>query len=199
MDAIRPNSIQENGLERQRGFVGIASQLIRYDEAYKNVFANLLGRVIIAEDMDSAIAIARAYRHRYRIVTLDGQVLNAGGSMTGGSVSRSAGILSRSNELERLPKADRRYSDPAGRGQKRSCRSPSGRNSKPPIELEKAQNEKHELDSAVLRLEGEAGQYEILISGLERAMAGCQEGAENTVPAPEKDRGGYRSRPGPDH
>ena len=52
--------------------------------------------------MDAAIAMARKYRYRFKIVTLDGQVLNPGGSMTGGSVSRSAGILSRANELERL-------------------------------------------------------------------------------------------------
>ena len=52
--------------------------------------------------MDAAIAAARRYGYRFRIVTLDGQVLNPGGSMTGGSVSRSAGILSRANELERL-------------------------------------------------------------------------------------------------
>ena len=174
MDAIRPNSIQENGLERQRGFVGIASQLIRYDEAYKNVFANLLGRVIIAEDMDSAIAIARAYRHRYRIVTLDGQVLNAGGSMTGGSVSRSAGILSRSNELERLQKQIGGIQTQLGAAKKEAAEA-QREEQQAAYELEKAQNEKHELDSAVLRLEGEAGQYEILISGLERAMAGYQE------------------------
>ena len=174
MDAIRPNSIQENGLERQRGFVGIASQLIRYDEAYKNVFANLLGRVIIAENMDSAIAIARAYRHRYRIVTLDGQVLNAGGSMTGGSVSRSAGILSRSNELERLQKQIGGIQTQLGAAKKEAAEA-QREEQQAAYELEKAQNEKHELDSAVLRLEGEAGQYEILISGLERAMAGYQE------------------------
>lgn len=52
--------------------------------------------------MDAAIAMARKYHYRFRIVTLDGQVLNPGGSMTGGSASRSAGILSRANELERL-------------------------------------------------------------------------------------------------
>ena len=65
-------------------------------------FSNLLGRVAVMEDLDAAIAVARKYGYRFRIVTLDGQVLNPGGSMTGGSASRSAGILSRANELERL-------------------------------------------------------------------------------------------------
>ena len=174
MDAIRPNSIQENGLERQRGFVGIASQLIRYDAQYKNVFANLLGRVIIAEDMDSAIAIARAYRHRYRIVTLDGQVLNAGGSMTGGSVSRSAGILSRGNELERLQGQIGGVQSQLSQA-RRDAAEAQREEQKAAYELEVAQNQKHDLDAAVLRLEGEAGQYDILLDGLRRGMESSRE------------------------
>ena len=174
MDAIRPNAIQENGLERQRGFVGIASQLIRYDPQYKNVFANLLGRVIIAEDMDSAIAIARAYRHRYRIVTLDGQVLNAGGSMTGGSVSRSAGILSRGNELERLQGQIGGVQSQLSQA-KRDAAEAQREEQKAAYELEVAQNQKHDLDAAVLRLEGEAGQYNILLDGLRRGLESSRE------------------------
>jgi chromosome segregation protein len=65
---------------------------------------NLLGRTVIAERLDDAIAISRRYRGAFRIVTLDGQVMNAGGSMTGGSVSKNAGVLSRANEIERLTK-----------------------------------------------------------------------------------------------
>ena len=61
-----------------------------------------MGRTAVAEDIDSAIAIAKKYSYRFRIVTLDGQVINAGGSMTGGSRVQNAGILSRGNEIERL-------------------------------------------------------------------------------------------------
>ncbi|MFQ9472636.1 MAG: hypothetical protein ACLR0P_05415 [Oscillospiraceae bacterium] len=75
---------------------------LSFDPEYRTVFSNLLGRVAVMEDLDAAIAAARRYGYRFRIVTLDGQVLNPGGSMTGGSASRSAGILSRANELERL-------------------------------------------------------------------------------------------------
>ncbi len=102
VSSIRPGHLKEAGVEREKGFLGVADQLIEFDGRYAPVFANLLGRVVIAEDLDAAIAIARKYGYRFRIVTLDGQVLNAGGSMTGGSASRSAGILSRANELERL-------------------------------------------------------------------------------------------------
>ena len=80
----------------------LGDELVEFDPRYAKIFSNLLGRTVIAEDMDAAIAMARKYGHRFKIVTLDGQVLNPGGSMTGGSVSRSAGILSRANELERL-------------------------------------------------------------------------------------------------
>ncbi|WP_087254503.1 chromosome segregation protein SMC [Pseudoflavonifractor sp. An85] len=102
MNTIRPSTLRESGLETQRGYVGLAHELIEYHSDYQNVMANLLGRVVITQNLDCAMAIARQYGHRFRIVTLDGQVLNAGGSMTGGSISRSAGILSRANELVRL-------------------------------------------------------------------------------------------------
>ena len=102
MNTIRPSDFRDKGVEREDGFVGMGDELISFDREYANIFSNLLGRVVIAQDMDKALAMARKFGHRFRIVTLDGQVLNAGGSMTGGSVSRSAGILSRANELGRL-------------------------------------------------------------------------------------------------
>ena len=102
MNAIRPADFRDKAVEREPGFVGMGDGLITFDPEYADIFSNLLGRVVIAEDMDKALAMARKFGRRFRVVTLDGQVLNAGGSMTGGSVSRSAGILSRANELERL-------------------------------------------------------------------------------------------------
>ena len=102
LNAIRPSEFRDQGVRQEPGFVGLGNELIRFDERYARIFSNLLGRTVVAEDMDRAIAMARKYGHRFKIVTLDGQVLNPGGSMTGGSVSRSAGILSRANELERL-------------------------------------------------------------------------------------------------
>ena len=102
MNTVRPADFRDKAVEREDGFVGMGDAIISFDPQYANIFSNLLGRVVIAQDMDRAMAMARKFNHRFRIVTLDGQVLNAGGSMTGGSVSRSAGILSRANELERL-------------------------------------------------------------------------------------------------
>ena len=104
MNTIRPADFRDRAVEREDGFVGMGDAIISFDRQYADIFSNLLGRVVIAQSMDKAMAMARKFGHRFRIVTLDGQVLNAGGSMTGGSVSRSAGILSRANELERLNK-----------------------------------------------------------------------------------------------
>ena len=77
-------------MENEFGFVGIASRLVAFDPQYQNIVYNLLGRTVVAEDLDCGIAMARKYRNAFRIVTLDGQVINRGGSMTGGSTSRSA-------------------------------------------------------------------------------------------------------------
>jgi len=102
LDAVRPAEFKDGGVVDEPGFVGLGDELITCEKKYESVFSYLLGRTVVAEDMDAAIAMARKYRHRLKIVTLDGQVLSPGGSMTGGSASRTAGILSRQGELERL-------------------------------------------------------------------------------------------------
>lgn len=94
--------LEEKGLEDEDGFCGIASELVTCDKRYEGIAQNLLGRTAVAEDLDSAVRIARAYHYRFRVVTLDGQVVNAGGSMTGGSSVKSAGLLSRRAEIEKL-------------------------------------------------------------------------------------------------
>ena len=100
---IRPHTLREGeALSRQPGFVGVADRLVSFDRRYQNIFSNLLGRVAVMEDLDHAIAAARKFGYQFRIVTLDGQMLNPGGSMTGGSAVKDAGILSRANELEQL-------------------------------------------------------------------------------------------------
>ena len=75
-----------------------------YDPAYEGVARSLLGRTAVAEDLDYAVTIARKYGYRFRIVTLDGQVVNAGGSMTGGSSAKGTGLLSRRAEIESIQK-----------------------------------------------------------------------------------------------
>ena len=99
---IKPRYLDEKELDDNLGFVAVASELVECKSEYKNIVSNLLGRVVIVEDMDCAIGIAKRYSNRFKIVTLDGQVINPGGSMTGGSQSKSAGILSRGNMIDQL-------------------------------------------------------------------------------------------------
>ncbi len=99
---IKGRRLDENGLDDNFGFVAVAADLVSCDNRYKEIISNLLSRVVVVEDMDCAIGIAKRYGNRFKIVTLDGQVINPGGSMTGGSAAKGAGILSRANMIEEL-------------------------------------------------------------------------------------------------
>ncbi|MCI7233475.1 MAG: chromosome segregation protein SMC [Oscillospiraceae bacterium] len=100
--SVRGNRLSENGLDGCVGFVALGSDIVTYDPKFTGIVNSLLGRTVIAEDIDCAGNIARKYNYRFKIVTLDGQVVNAGGSFTGGSANRSSGVLTRKNEIERL-------------------------------------------------------------------------------------------------
>ena len=104
LTSIRGRRLNEQGLEKQPGFVAIASDLVQCDRAYQEIAENLLGRIVIAENIDLATDIAKRYSYRFRIVTMDGQVINAGGSFTGGSVQKTGGMLTRKTELAELAK-----------------------------------------------------------------------------------------------
>ena len=103
VDTIR-GSVMRDAPVNDPGFVGVAYDLVQFDPKYKDIFASLLGRTVIAETLGDAVRMSKANGNRLRIVTLDGQLINAGGSMTGGSTARGSGILSRANELEKLKK-----------------------------------------------------------------------------------------------
>ncbi len=102
LTAIKGKVLDEKDLDDCFGYINLASELVQYDKKYTEIIKSLLGRTVVAEDLDAAIAIAKKYNYKFKIVTLDGQVVNAGGSMTGGAKLQNAGILSRGNELEKL-------------------------------------------------------------------------------------------------
>ena len=102
LTSVKSKPFAEKGLDDCYGFVDMADKLLDYDSKYNEIIQSLLGRTAVAEDLDSAITMAKKYSYRFKIVTLDGQVVNAGGSMTGGSRGHNAGILSRSNEKDKL-------------------------------------------------------------------------------------------------
>lgn len=102
LTSIKPRELNLSQIDKSQGFISTADKLVRYDPRYKNIISNLLGRIVVAEDLDSAATIAKSNNYTFKVVTLDGQVINAGGSFTGGSASRSTGILSRKNEIDKL-------------------------------------------------------------------------------------------------
>ncbi|MDR1465979.1 MAG: chromosome segregation protein SMC [Oscillospiraceae bacterium] len=102
LSAIRAQEFREQGLDKRPGFVNMADRLVQADPRYDQIIKAQLARTAIAEDIDSAVALAKGYGYRFKIVTLDGQVINAGGSMTGGSRGQGAGILSRGAEIAQL-------------------------------------------------------------------------------------------------
>ncbi len=104
ISSIRSQSlpVSRNVLENQRGFLGAADELCECDGAYKEILSNLLGRTAVFDTLDHASVTAKALGYKFRIVTLDGQLINAGGSFTGGSVKRDSGMLTRSAEIEKL-------------------------------------------------------------------------------------------------
>ena len=102
LTSVKGRRLEEPALASQSGFVGLAVDLAGCDEKYRPVIQSLLGRTAVAEDIDAAVAIARRFGYKFKIVTLDGQVVNAGGSLTGGSLAKNAGLLGRADEIRRL-------------------------------------------------------------------------------------------------
>ena len=165
LTAIRGDELRETGVEREFGFVGIASRLVRFDGKYQNIFNNLLGRTVVVEDLDCGIAMARKYRNAFRIVTLDGQVINRGGSMTGGSTSRNAGVLSRAAELGKLnAKSAAMHGDLEAARQEEAAAKRELEAAR--YELETAEGQRRKAEDEVLRLEGARNHYDILLRSL---------------------------------
>ncbi len=170
ISAIQPRYLQERDLAQSGGFVGVASQLVQCNEQYRKIVDNLLGRTVIVQNLDCAVAMGKAFSNRFRIVTLDGQVVNQGGSMTGGSMSKDAGILSRANELEKL------------NGQLQAMQAQKEAREKDLRELQRtvahaefeqttAMEQLRSAEDEVLRLQGEEKQYRVLLQAILDAMA----------------------------
>lgn len=104
LTSIKGTLMDSGALRDEEGFEGVASELVECEEKYRSVIRFILGRCAIVEDIDTATQIAKKNGYKFKIVTLDGQVINAGGSFTGGSVSRSAGIITRNQEIDELKK-----------------------------------------------------------------------------------------------
>ena len=187
ISALKPKNLQENGLEMQAGFVGIASDLVTTDAKYRSVVENLLARTVIVENIDNAIAMAKRYGGRFKIVTLDGQVMNPGGSMTGGSVSKDAGILSRANELEKLTAEEKRLS---AKLEDLNAQFREARRAADQVEyqLNTAREQLAEAEKQVLTQEGREKQHEIWLQAVVDAMAAAQRERDSLKDRTQQDK-----------
>ena len=160
-------------MEKCRGFVGVASDLVKSEPRYRSIVENLLGRTVITTDIDAAIAMAGKYNNRFKIVTLDGQVMNPGGSMTGGSVNKESGILSRANELEKLTAREQELNE---KKQELELQLQEAQRAADQVQfqLDTARDQLQEAQSQVLRLEGLEKQHEILCNAIAEAVANAQ-------------------------
>ena len=114
LTSVKGKTLEIDGLSGENGFEGMACELVEYDAMYDGIVKSILGKTAVVEDIDTASFIAKKYGYRFKIVTLDGQVINAGGSFTGGSVRNDAGIIARKQELallsEQIEKLDEKIS-----------------------------------------------------------------------------------------
>ena len=102
VSAIKPKSYDFSQVKHQDGFIAVASELVSCDAVYSDIIASFLATTAICETLDHAVAMAKKNHHKFRIVTLEGDVIQAGGAMTGGSQNKTTGSLSRTGEIETL-------------------------------------------------------------------------------------------------
>lgn len=89
-----------------KGYIGVADELIKFDGKFEKIFSSLLGRTVIFDNIDNATAMAKDQKYKIKVVTLDGQQINVGGSFTGGSVKHESTVLSRSNDIKNMEKEE---------------------------------------------------------------------------------------------
>ena len=171
LDTIR-GTVMTDAPERDPGFVGVAYDLVKFDPKYEQIVANLLGRTVVAESLSDAVRMSRSNGNRLRIVTLDGQMIHAGGSMTGGSSAKNSGILSRANELEKLRRQRERLAENARRSADELDKARSGQ-AAARYQLDMALEDQADLRSKSSSFEAEerttnnsVRQFEVLLESL---------------------------------
>ncbi len=193
LSVIQGKVLRENGLETTRGFVGIASELVTCEDRYRPIVENLLGRIVLVNDIDAAIAMARKFANRFKIVTLDGQVMNPGGSMTGGSTNKESGILSRANELEKLNGLEKELEQKLLVAEA-DLREAQRQADEVEYQLAAAKDQLREAEDQVLRLQGQERQYEILLQAIVDAAASSRREEEALSRRQRSDRERYAAQ-----
>ncbi len=185
INTIKPRELRENGLDDCYGFIGVAAELCSCDNKYSNILGSLLGKIVIAEDLNSAASIAKRYSYRFKVVTLDGQVVNAGGSLTGGSQLRSTGVLSRQSEIKKLKAQTEKLSSEADAAQKlseridRECAAVEADLLGFRADLSNKQQELVRLEAEKRACDNEINNTRLAVESAEREIGECEEKTEN--------------------
>ncbi|MDE6763054.1 MAG: chromosome segregation protein SMC [Oscillospiraceae bacterium] len=175
--SVKGNRLAERGLEDCAGFVALAVDIVGFDENLRGVFTSLLGRIVIAEDIDDATVIAKKYGYKFKIVTLDGQVINAGGSFTGGSAARSSGVLTRKNDIEKLEAEKNKLSARIGEV-KQSMEKLQAETDKLGFDIEGAKDELREIGEDKIRFESEIKRITSLLEQNESQIEAAEASAK---------------------
>ncbi len=171
LTSVKGSELKQEGLEDEDGFEGLGSQLVRCEEQYLGIVRSLLGKTAIADDINTATRIAKKYGYRFRIITLDGQIVNAGGSFTGGSVKETSGIISRKQEIDSLTAETNKLHDTIelSRGSLSELQAETG---KMGMEIEGYKEQLQDMKQEEIRLTAEIG-------GVRDLIAQCEEQQEN--------------------
>lgn len=173
LTSVKGNELVQQGLSDEDGFEGLGSQLVQCDEKYGGIIRSVLGKTAVVDDINTAARIAKKYGYKFRIITLDGQLVNAGGSFTGGSVKETSGIISRKQEIDALTAETQNISDTLAFS-KGSFAELQAEVNKMGIEIEGFREQLQQLRQEEIRLTAELGGVKDLIRQCEEQ----QESAE---------------------
>lgn len=166
LTSMRGRSLNEPRLSSEQGFEGIASELVQCDDEYIEIIRNLLGTTAVVDDLSTATRIGKKYGYKFRIVTLDGQLVNAGGSFTGGSrINKTGSIISRKQEIESLYTEISKLRQ-STREKEEAYNQYRSEVAKMDIEAEGMQDRLRELDGEEIRARAEISRLESLIEQL---------------------------------
>lgn len=173
LTALRPRKADSRPLEGQPGFVAMADRLVRRAPEYDKLAESLLAATAVAEDIDSAVRLARRFSYRYRIVTLDGQLINPSGAMTGGSLNKNAGMLSRANEIRRLEQEKKELAEELRRLEEQAGQA-GRRLEQTEAEQNRANEALRQIQNGLLSLRAEQGQRALLLESLAQNLETLQ-------------------------
>ncbi len=171
LTSVKGNALQQNGLEDEDGFEGLGFELLDYDSKYDGIIKSVLGKTAVVDDINTATRIAKKYGYKFRIITLDGQIVNAGGSFTGGSTKETSGIISRKQEIDILTSETQSLSDTI-QLMKGSFSELQAEVNKMNLEIEGYKEKLSELRQDEVRLTAEIG-------GVKDLIRQCEEQQEN--------------------